>query len=106
MALDVGKFVALRDKWRLIEAKFCRVCVGRHVANNNMFIQMAYILWCYDIRLGDDQAGKAISIGDDDLIHDGLMTYAASILLISILDLQCLFQSSNPFPMPIRSKVS
>ncbi|KIJ43424.1 hypothetical protein M422DRAFT_253303 [Sphaerobolus stellatus SS14] len=51
-----------------------RVCVGRHVANNNMFIQMACILWCFDIHLGNDEAGKAVSIGDDDLIHDGLMT--------------------------------
>ncbi|KAF8997188.1 cytochrome P450 [Cyathus striatus] len=35
-----------------------RACVGRHVANNSMFIQMACILWAFEIAPIMDSSGK------------------------------------------------
>ncbi|PYI11044.1 cytochrome P450 [Aspergillus sclerotiicarbonarius CBS 121057] len=41
-----------------------RICTGRHIARNSLFLLMARILWAFDIQapLGDD--GKAIPVDD------------------------------------------
>ncbi|KAF8991172.1 cytochrome P450 [Cyathus striatus] len=43
-----------------------RGCVGKHVANNSMFIQAARILWAFNIGLNNP-------LDPDKYIHDGLM---------------------------------
>ncbi|KAJ4470435.1 cytochrome P450 [Lentinula aciculospora] len=35
-----------------------RICVGRHVANNTLFIQIAFILWAFNITPELDENGK------------------------------------------------
>ncbi|KAK7057911.1 cytochrome P450 [Favolaschia claudopus] len=37
-----------------------RICVGRHVANRSLFIEIATILWSFDIRAPLDESGKTI----------------------------------------------
>ncbi|KAJ3711624.1 cytochrome P450 [Lentinula guzmanii] len=35
-----------------------RICVGRHVANNSLFIHIAYLLWAFNIVAEVDSNGK------------------------------------------------
>ncbi|KAJ3775934.1 cytochrome P450 [Lentinula raphanica] len=35
-----------------------RICVGRHVANNSLFIHIAYMLWAFNIAPETDSDGK------------------------------------------------
>ena len=37
-----------------------RICVGRHIANSSLFIDIASILWAVNIDPVKDEAGKPI----------------------------------------------
>ncbi|KAH9035788.1 cytochrome P450 [Lactarius pseudohatsudake] len=50
-----------------------RICVGRHVANNSLFIDMAMTLWACNIEAGKDEHGNVIPIDVDGLVEDGLV---------------------------------
>ena len=52
---------------RAVCGSFFRICVGRHLANNYLFINMAYMLWMFNIDsvLGDD--GKPVILIDETL---------------------------------------
>lgn len=42
-----------------------RVCTGKHIARNNLFIHMAKLLWAFDIELGlSEVTGKQEEIDD------------------------------------------
>ncbi|GJJ11877.1 hypothetical protein Clacol_006115 [Clathrus columnatus] len=49
-----------------------RVCVERHVALNNMFIQIVCILWCFNITPAEDESGKPMLIDANQMLDDGL----------------------------------
>jgi len=49
-----------------------RFCVGRQIANNNMFIQVASILWGFNIAAGKDKDGRTVTPDPDSDIVDGL----------------------------------
>ncbi|KAH8982107.1 cytochrome P450 [Lactarius akahatsu] len=49
-----------------------RVCVGKHVANNSLFIDMAMTLWACNIEPGKDEHGNVISIDTDAVMEDGI----------------------------------
>ncbi|GJJ12682.1 hypothetical protein Clacol_006926 [Clathrus columnatus] len=57
---------------RDIEKRVSRICVGRHVAVNSLFIQMTCILWCFNITPAEDETGKPIFIDENEMIEDGL----------------------------------
>lgn len=50
-----------------------RVCVGKHVANNSLFIDFAMMLWACRIEPGKDERGNVIPIDVDGCIEDGLV---------------------------------
>lgn len=50
-----------------------RVCVGKHVANNSLFIDIAMVLWACTIKPGKDEHGNKIPIDVDGCIEDGLV---------------------------------
>lgn len=52
-----------------------RVCVGKHVANNSLFIDFAMMLWACMIEPGKDENGKVIPIDVDGCIEDGLVVW-------------------------------
>ncbi|KAJ7635361.1 cytochrome P450 [Roridomyces roridus] len=41
-----------------------RICSGRHVANNSMFMQIACLLWAFDFALAPEADGKLPSVDD------------------------------------------
>ena len=51
-----------------------QVCVGKHVANNSIFIDIAVTLWACNIaRAKDPATGNPIPIDVDGWIEDGLV---------------------------------
>ncbi|KAF8989955.1 cytochrome P450 [Cyathus striatus] len=51
-----------------------RICVGRHVANDTMFILIARILWAFDIAPTKDASGCSLVPDSMECIDDGLTT--------------------------------
>ncbi|KAF8546953.1 cytochrome P450, partial [Imleria badia] len=49
-----------------------RICVGRHVANNSLFIDIAMVLWAMNIEPATDARGKPLPIDVDGCVEDGL----------------------------------
>lgn len=47
-----------------------RICVGRHVANNNLFIQFASMAWACNIQAKKDAQGKPIMPDADKCTSD------------------------------------
>ncbi|KAH9035787.1 cytochrome P450 [Lactarius pseudohatsudake] len=52
-----------------------RVCVGKHVANNSLFINMAMTLWACNIEPGKDEHGNVIPIDVDGSVENGLIVH-------------------------------
>jgi len=52
-----------------------RVCVGKHAANNSLFIDFAMMLWACRIEPGKDERGNVIPIDVDGCIEDGLVVW-------------------------------
>ncbi|KAN0125466.1 Cytochrome P450 [Lactarius tabidus] len=50
-----------------------RLCVGRHVANNSLFIDIAILLWALKIERKKDAAGKLLPLDVDGFVEDGLV---------------------------------
>jgi len=54
-----------------------RVCPGREVATNSLFIACAFLLWAFDMRKGQDDDGKEVVIGDMDFVDNYLTVQPA-----------------------------
>ncbi|KAJ7843627.1 cytochrome P450 [Mycena olivaceomarginata] len=50
-----------------------RICVGLSVANQSLFIDMAYLVWALNIRKAKDSDGNPITPSRTDEIDDGLV---------------------------------
>ena len=50
-----------------------RVCLGKHVANNSLFIDLAVTLWACNIEPAKDARGNVIPIDVDGWVEDGLV---------------------------------
>ncbi|KAJ7810241.1 cytochrome P450, partial [Mycena olivaceomarginata] len=50
-----------------------RICVGLSVANQSLFIDMAYLVWALNIRKAKDSDGNPITPSRTDEIEDGLV---------------------------------
>ena len=50
-----------------------RICPGRHVANNSMFIMIARLLWAATIKPVEDDHGKPIMPDTEGFVNMGLI---------------------------------
>jgi cytochrome P450 len=50
-----------------------RLCVGRHMANNSLFIHIAIMLWATDIERKKDASGEAFPLNVDDFVDHGVV---------------------------------
>ncbi|KAI0066978.1 cytochrome P450 [Artomyces pyxidatus] len=50
-----------------------RLCVGRHVANNSLFIDIAIMLWASNIERVKGPDGKPVPLDVDGFVEDGLV---------------------------------
>ncbi|TDL15489.1 cytochrome P450 [Rickenella mellea] len=58
---------------RTLTASIFRICVGRHVANNSVFIDVAALLWATKIEPIKDAQGQPIMPDTVSTINDGLV---------------------------------
>jgi len=61
-----------------------RACVGKHAANETLFISMATVLWAMRLERPRDENGKEVLL-DKTPVDDGLVLYA-NISILSCLD--------------------
>jgi hypothetical protein len=79
-----------------------RVCVGKHVANNSLFIDFAMMLWACTIEPGKDEKGNVIPIDVDGCIEDGLVVWV--FLRTTIVEpsrLTVLMAARRPVPFKV-----
>jgi len=50
-----------------------RICVGRHIANNSLFIHIAAMLWAMNIGRPEDEKGQPIPLDVDGCVNDGVV---------------------------------
>jgi cytochrome P450 len=50
-----------------------RLCVGRHVANNSLFIDIAILLWATKMERKKDASGRLLPLDVDGCVEDGLV---------------------------------
>ncbi|KAF8910811.1 cytochrome P450 [Mucidula mucida] len=50
-----------------------RICVGRHVANNSLFIDIACILWALNVDVPKDASGKRLFPDSEKYFSEGLV---------------------------------
>jgi cytochrome P450 len=55
-----------------------RDCVGRHVANNSLFINIAVMLWAMKIERKKDASGKLLPLDVDGFVDHGIVVSANS----------------------------
>ncbi|KAH9886422.1 putative cytochrome P450 [Xylariomycetidae sp. FL2044] len=56
-----------------------RICTGRHIARSQLFLQVARVLWAFDVEAGvvNESTGKKFEIDDMDCC-EGFITYPKS----------------------------
>ena len=54
-----------------------RICIGRHVANNSLFINITMMLWAMNIERAKDENGSLLPLDIDGCVEDGLVVYVS-----------------------------
>ncbi|KAI0255208.1 cytochrome P450 [Lactifluus subvellereus] len=50
-----------------------RICVGRHMANNSLFINIATVLWASKIERKKDSSGRLLPLDVDGFVQHGIL---------------------------------
>lgn len=58
---------ALTYRQALANRHFHRICVGRHVARNTLFISIAYLLWMFKIKPPVGPDGKEVELTEKSI---------------------------------------
>ncbi len=75
-----------------------RVCVGRYMANNSLFIEIAMMLWAANIERKTDASGRPLPLDVDGFVDHGIVMSAGSPCTCeSMADLWC-FCCRRPTP--------
>ncbi len=53
-----------------------RLCVGRHLANNTLFINIAIVLWAAKIERKKDESGEFLPLDVDGCVDHGIVVLA------------------------------
>jgi len=63
-----------------------RICLGRHMANNAIFLNMATMLWAVNIAALIDEAGKPIIPNTLETVNAGIAMSAFNLRFLLITD--------------------
>ena len=50
-----------------------RICIGRHVANNSLFINASIMLWAMNIEHAKDENGNIVQVDIENCVEDGIV---------------------------------
>ena len=53
-----------------------RACVGKHAANDALFMSMATVLWAMRLECPRDESGKEVPLDTETLVDNGMVMYA------------------------------
>ena len=51
-----------------------RACIGKHLANDSLFINIVTMLWAFRFEREKNANGNEVSVGVDDFVGDGLVS--------------------------------
>lgn len=71
-ALRSGVFAETADEGHFTYGFGRRICVGRHVANDSLLIEIAMMLWSMNIERPTDENGKPVDMDVEGCVEDGL----------------------------------
>jgi cytochrome P450 len=57
-----------------------QTCIGKHVANDSLFINMAMVLWDLRVEGPRDESGKKLSLDTESSVDARMVLYVVSIL--------------------------
>ncbi|KAA1470684.1 cytochrome P450 [Dentipellis sp. KUC8613] len=80
-----------------------RICLGRHFANDSLFIGIAMILWALNIEPAVDEKGNELPLDLDGYINDGVVMYVVSH---TFSDLHISYTSPHRRPVPFQCKIT
>lgn len=73
-----------------------RVCPGRHIARNSMWVQIARLVWAFDVKPGNETVGRELLLSDPWACFDGVVS--------SPLPFQAEFKPRGPWVTKIISE--
>ncbi len=82
-----------------------RNCVGRHAADNSLFINIAVLLWAMKIERKTDASGRLLPLDADGLVDGGLVVLIDFITCCYVLRMltSAFLQTSGPVQVRGRS---
>jgi Cytochrome P450 len=75
-----------------------RTCVGKHVVNDSLFINMATVLWALRLEGSRDESGMEVPLDTDSSVDTGLVLYVAVSILSAWMVPTLMRRSSRPVP--------
>ncbi|KAF7326900.1 Cytochrome P450 [Mycena venus] len=81
-----------------------RVCPGRHVANNTLFINIASVLWGLEIRPATDKNGSPMIPDPNDMVITGLTMQVNLDLFTSTTDSETISSRPAPFLIDVTAR--
>jgi len=62
-----------QDEGHIVYGFGKRICIGRHVANDTMFIAFAVMLWAMELAPAKDEYGREIPVDVDGYVDNGMV---------------------------------
>ena len=79
-----------------------RACVGKHAANDALFVSVATVLWAMRLERARDESGEEVPLDTETAVDSGMVMYAG----VSYLPTPCFRPSTDAFvssrPVPYR----
>jgi hypothetical protein len=73
-----------------------RVCLGRHVSDSSIFINIAVMLWASRIERKKDMSGQLIPLDVDGFVAHGLVVYVGLSYTLKLMLTFAISQTSGP----------
>ena len=84
-----------------------RACVGKHLANEALFVDIATVLWATNFERVLDQDGKEVPIDTETFVDTGIILYARHLLpIVQAAPLTWTLQEASPVQLKVQNYTS
>ena len=73
-----------------------RACIGKHAANESLFIYIATILWAANLEAVRDEYGREVPLDTDTFVDVGMVLYVFFFVSILCPIVTCALQQASP----------